>query len=116
MDTWMVPGDTTGSYHWAVQYHIFIEYIILYGPVVRQRPSHGTHHSGREVFTRLSILLPQDPIITHSHPSITLCYHITIISLYTNNYNTMISIEYYLFYYTLLVLYCNDYDLDSYTS
>ena len=71
LDPWMVPGDTTGSYHWAVQYHIFIEYIILYGPVVRQRPSHGTHHSGREVFTRLSILLPQDPIITHSHPSIT---------------------------------------------
>lgn len=33
-----------------------------------------------------------------------------------HNYNTMISIEYYLFYYTLLVLYCNDYDLDSYTS
>ena len=67
----MAPGDTTGSYHRAVYSHIFIEYLILYGPVQRQRPSHGTTHTGA-VFTRLGILLPQDPSITHSHPSIPL--------------------------------------------
>ena len=67
----VAPGDTTGSYHRAVYSHIFIEYLILYGPVQRQRPSHGTTHTGA-VFTRLGILLPQDPSITHSHPSIPL--------------------------------------------
>ena len=73
----VTPGDTTGSYHRAVYSHIFIEYLILHGPVQRQRPSHGTTHTGA-VFTRLGILLPQDPSITHGHPSI-----VTITSLVT---------------------------------